>query len=111
MSTTMHPTVAGESPALARNVAIAAAHANVRASTAAESSHSGIWVGIFAITMSFVAFTSALFVREGASGDWTHLTLPNVLYWNTLVLIASSITLEMSRRSIFVGREFRSGTE
>ena len=111
MSTTMHPTVAGEASSLAQNRAIAAAGENVRASTAAESSHSGIWVGIFAITMSFVAFTSALFVREGASSDWAHLTLPTILYWNTLALIASSVTLEASRRAIFVGREFRSGTD
>ena len=86
-------------------------HPQVRASTSAEASHSGVWVGIFAITMSFVAFTSALFVREGTSGDWAHLTLPTILYWNTLALIASSFTLEMSRRSIFVGSEFRSGVE
>ena len=111
MSTTMHPTVAGEASSLAPNSAIAGARVNIRVSTAAEASHSGIWVGIFAITMSFVAFTSALFVREGASNDWVHLTLPSILYWNTLALIASSITLEASRRAIFTGREFRSGTE
>jgi cytochrome c oxidase subunit 3 len=105
MSTTIHPSVAQDAASLASRPP------SVRSSTAAESSHSGIWVAIFAITMSFVAFTSALFVREGASGDWQHLTLPTVLYWNTLVLIASSFTLEISRRSIFVGSEFRSGAE
>ena len=40
-----------------------------------HSSSSGIWVGVFAITMSFAAFTSALFVREGTA-DWSHLSLP-----------------------------------
>jgi cytochrome c oxidase subunit III len=108
MSTTIHNPSSTDA-ALSAQPRTAAAP-SVRASTAAEASHSGIWVGIFAITMSFVAFTSALFVREG-SGDWQHLTLPSVLYWNTLALIASSFTLEISRRSIFVGREFRSGTE
>jgi cytochrome c oxidase subunit 3 len=82
----------------------------MRLSTAAEASHSGIWVGIFAITMSFVAFTSALFVRQGTA-DWAHLTLPNVLYWNTVALLVSSGTLEMARRAIFVGQEYRSGVE
>ena len=60
----------------------------------------GIWVGLAAITMSFAAFTSALIVRQGASQDWRHITLPPVLYLNSLVIIASSITLEISRRRI-----------
>jgi cytochrome c oxidase subunit III len=62
-----------------------------------RGSSSGIWVGVFAITMSFAAFTSALFVREGTT-DWSHLTLPTVLYFNTLILLASSLTLENARR-------------
>jgi cytochrome c oxidase subunit 3 len=60
----------------------------------------GIWVGLAAITMSFAAFTSALIVRQGAAADWKHFTLPPVLYLNTLVIIASSITLELARRRI-----------
>lgn len=67
-----------------------------------EASQSGIWVGIFAITMSFAAFTSALFVREGSAGDWTHLTLPPLLYGNTLALLLSSATLQRARRAIGV---------
>jgi cytochrome c oxidase subunit 3 len=65
----------------------------------ARGSRSGIWVGIFAITMSFAAFTSALYVRQG-SGDWAHIVLPRVMYANTLVLLVSSLTMEMSRRAI-----------
>jgi cytochrome c oxidase subunit III len=61
-------------------------------------SQSGVWVGIFAITMSFAAFTSALYVRQG-SGDWIHVVLPRLLYVNTGVLLLSSITLEMARRA------------
>jgi cytochrome c oxidase subunit III len=60
----------------------------------------GIWVGLAAITMTFAAFTSALVVRQGAATDWHHFALPPVLYLNTLVIIASSITLEMARRRI-----------
>jgi len=110
MSTTIHPQVAADAAPLTRAQISAAAISRVRRSTAAEASHSGIWVGIFAITMSFVAFTSALFVREGTT-DWSHLALPNILYWNTLVLMVSSATLEMARRSIFAGQEFHSGVE
>jgi cytochrome c oxidase subunit 3 len=63
------------------------------------ASRSGIWVAIFAITMSFVALTSALFVREGSASDWQHLALPSILYANTLVLLLSSLTVEMARRA------------
>lgn len=67
-----------------------------------RASRSGVWVGIFAITMSFAAFTSALFVREGTM-DWAHLVLPTVLYLNTLILVASSGVMELSRRSLAAG--------
>ncbi len=60
----------------------------------------GIWVGLAAITMSFAALTSALIVRQGSALDWRHFTLPPVLYLNSLIIIASSVTLEMSRRRI-----------
>ena len=60
----------------------------------------GIWVGIAAIGMTFAAFTSALIVRKGSSNDWQTLTLPPVLYLNTLMLLASSTTLEISRKRI-----------
>jgi cytochrome c oxidase subunit III len=60
----------------------------------------GIWVGLAGITMTFAAFTSALVVRQGAAPDWRHITLPPVLYLNTLVIIASSVTLEVSRRRV-----------
>jgi cytochrome c oxidase subunit III len=65
-----------------------------------RASSSGIWVGLFAITMSFAAFTSAMFVREGTT-DWSHLTLPSILYLNTMVLLASSVTLECARRALY----------
>src|SRR5271168_1121959 len=60
----------------------------------------GIWVIMASITMTFAAFTSALVVRQGGASDWRHFTLPPVLYLNTLVIIASSVTLEISRRQI-----------
>jgi len=65
-------------------------------------SRTGIWVVLAAVSMSFAAFTSALIVRQGAALDWHHLTLPPVLYLNTLVLLASSVTLELARRRVAV---------
>jgi cytochrome c oxidase subunit 3 len=50
--------------------------------------------------MSFAALTSALVVRQGAALDWRHISLPPVLYLNSLVIVASSFTLEIARRRI-----------
>jgi cytochrome c oxidase subunit 3 len=65
-----------------------------------EPVRTGIWVGLAAITMTFAALTSALFVREGAANDWHHLRIPPLLYLNTLVLLTSSATLEVARRRV-----------
>jgi cytochrome c oxidase subunit 3 len=75
---------------------------NVAVRSAADgASRSGVWVAIFAITMSFAAFTSALFVREGSAAvEWTHLVLPPILYANTMVLLLGSITLWMASRAV-----------
>src|SRR5258707_15626738 len=63
-------------------------------------SSTAIWVVLFAVTMMFAAFTSALIVRKGSSLDWRSFTLPSILFFNTLVLFASSVTLEFARRRI-----------
>jgi cytochrome c oxidase subunit 3 len=60
----------------------------------------GIWVVLASITMTFAAFTSALIVRQGSALDWRHLSLPRILYFNTLLLLASSFTLEVARRQV-----------
>jgi cytochrome c oxidase subunit 3 len=95
MSSTIAPTVNSQPNALPPPMRASVQGAPVYGAQERASS-SGIWVGVFAITMSFAAFTSALFVREGTT-DWTHLPLPGVLYINTLVLLASSLTLEKAR--------------
>jgi cytochrome c oxidase subunit 3 len=79
-----------------------AARPGISALSADRASRSGIWVGLFAITMSFAAFSSALFVR-GGTADWGHLVLPSVLYLNTVLLLASSGSFEMSRRHLEPG--------
>jgi cytochrome c oxidase subunit 3 len=59
--------------------------------------NTGVWVGIAAITMSFAAYSSALIVRQGANPDWQHFTLPRILFFNTMVVLASSATLYLAR--------------
>jgi cytochrome c oxidase subunit 3 len=63
-------------------------------------SSTAIWVVLFAITMMFAAFSSALIVRKGSSLDWQGFNLPSILYFNTLLLLASSVTLEVARRRV-----------
>lgn len=65
-------------------------------------SSTAIFVVMFAVMMMFAAFTSALIVRKGSSLDWQSFNLPSILYLNTLVLVASSVTLEIARRRVAV---------
>jgi cytochrome c oxidase subunit 3 len=72
----------------------------VRTTSAGSPARTGVWIGIATITMSFAAYTSALVVRQGAAPDWRHFRLPPILFLNTLLLLASSGTLELGRRRI-----------
>jgi len=65
-----------------------------------EPAETGVWVAIATISMSFAALTSAMVVRASAAPDWQHFRLPPILYVNTLVLLASSVTLASARRRI-----------
>jgi|SRR5579862_214758 len=60
----------------------------------------GIWVVVYAISMMFAALTSAMIVRKGSSLDWQSFSLPSILYLNTALLLASSVTLEVARRRV-----------
>jgi cytochrome c oxidase subunit 3 len=69
----------------------------------ARAYRTGLWMGLAAIVMLFAAFTSALVVRKGMSTDWAWTALPPVLYLNTCLLLCSSLTLEIARRSLTGG--------
>lgn len=82
-------------------VAVAHPAMTSRAAAAqAQKSETGMWVAVSAISMSFAAFTSAMIVRQDAATDWQRFQLPHVLYFNTLILLASSATLELTRQRI-----------
>jgi len=110
MATTVHepprieeprdPRLGGSSGNGARNLAPAGGKLPAVKDYSPPPASTGIWVVLASITMSFAAFTSALIVREGGASDWRHLTLPRILYLNTLVLFASSIALEIARRRL-----------
>jgi cytochrome c oxidase subunit III len=66
-------------------------------------SQTGVWVAVSAIAMSFAALTSALVVRQASGADWQRFALPRILYLDTVILIASSYTLELARKRFAAG--------
>jgi cytochrome c oxidase subunit III len=68
----------------------------------------GLIVGLTGIAMIFISFTSAYVVRQGLPTldprtntllhDWFPVPLPRLLLLNTVVLLISSVTMELARR-------------
>jgi len=68
----------------------------------------GLVVGLTGIAMIFISFTSAYIVRQGLPTldprtnlflhDWFPVPLPGLLLLNTVVLLISSVTMELARR-------------
>lgn len=81
----------------------------VIAATKGIPSQTGVWVAVSAIAMSFAALTSALVVRQGSGADWQRFALPRILYLDTLILVASSYTLELARKRFAARALLRSG--
>jgi cytochrome c oxidase subunit III len=54
-----------------------------------------LWIACASIVMMFAALTSAYVVRR-AGGNWLEFGLPDVFYYNTAVIIASSVLLHIS---------------
>jgi len=62
--------------------------------------YTGMTLGLAAIGMVFAAFTSAYVVRKGLSDDWRPTQIPAILWLNTALLLASSVTVEKAKRSL-----------
>ena len=60
----------------------------------------GAWVLIAGIVMLFTALTSAYIVRSASSNDWQPIAMPKVLWLSTALILLSSMTMEVSRRSL-----------
>jgi cytochrome c oxidase subunit 3 len=60
----------------------------------------GVSVALAAILMFFMALASAYIVRKGTGSDWQPIEMPRILWLNTAVLVASSITVEVARRKL-----------
>lgn len=60
----------------------------------------GIAVAIVSILMFFMALVSAYVVRKGSANDWATFHFPGIIWLNTAMLVASSLTLEWARRRL-----------
>ena len=70
----------------------------------------GLFVALIPVLMLFVSFTSAYVVRQGLPTldprtnnlirDWIPVALPRLLLLNTVVLLISSVSMELARRQI-----------
>jgi cytochrome c oxidase subunit 3 len=65
--------------------------------------YTGMALGIVSILMFFMALASAFLVRRG-KGVWIPVHIPTLMWINTVVLLASSATLEMARHRLAQGR-------
>ncbi len=63
----------------------------------------GLSLGLAAILMFFMALTSSYIVRKGLGAGWQTVRLPRILWLNTLVLLASSATIEIARQKHSAG--------
>lgn len=61
-----------------------------------------VWLGVLSITMFFAAFTSAYIMLQ-ADHFWVQAALPQIFTYSTILLVLSSVTLFLSKRSISKG--------
>ncbi len=70
----------------------------------------GLFFGLSAVFMFFVAIVSVFFVAQGSGhidanaryiNEWLPTALPPILWLNTAVLLLSSLTVEVARRHMF----------
>src|ERR1700733_10889550 len=65
--------------------------------------YTAVQLALAGIIMFFMALTSSFLVRKGIGSDWISFALPRVVWVNTLVLLASSATMEIARRNLRQG--------
>jgi cytochrome c oxidase subunit III len=65
-----------------------------------------LWLGIGSIVMMFAGLTSAVIVKRNQA-DWVDIPMPRIFWYSTLVILVSSLTIQMSIRA-FKERNMRS---
>ncbi|MBI4472099.1 MAG: cytochrome c oxidase subunit 3 [Acidobacteria bacterium] len=59
----------------------------------------GLWILLTGVFMLFAGLTSAYMVLRGVPG-WQSIAIPPLLWGNTVVLLASSVSIEFARRAL-----------
>ena len=67
-------------------------------------------MGLAAIVMFFMALASSYIVRKGLGNDWQRTPMPPVVWFNTTILLISSVTIAVARKKLEGGEReaFRS---
>jgi cytochrome c oxidase subunit 3 len=55
----------------------------------------GMWLFLATVIMIFASLTSAYIVRR-ADGNWKLFELPSLFYWTSVIIIASSISIQLA---------------
>jgi cytochrome c oxidase subunit III len=63
-----------------------------------------LWIGIASIVMLFIALTSAYIVRK-AQGNWYEFRMPDMFYYSTAMIIASSVALHFAYKFYLSNKE------
>lgn len=69
----------------------------------------GLWVFLAVATSLFCLFISAYYMRMGGHGhevatDWAPVTEPRILWFNSALLVASSVAMQWARANVLRGR-------
>ena len=59
----------------------------------------GMWLALASISMMFIGFSSAYILGQGTNSQWRAMAAPPFVWINTVILLASSLSLELARRA------------
>jgi len=60
----------------------------------------GTLVSLASIAMLFTSLSSAYIVRSGLTYDWFPIAVPRVMFGSTVLIILSSVSIEIARRKL-----------
>jgi cytochrome c oxidase subunit III len=90
---------------------VAATHADANDDTRSPTAKIGLWVFLAVVTSLFALFISAYYMRMGHGhttvNDWSPVSEPHILWFNTAMLIASSVVMQAARASLLRGNARR----
>ena len=64
----------------------------------------GLWIFMAVVTSLFSLFLSAYSMRMHQSIGWCHLTIPRIVWLNSLVLVAASLAMQLASSAVGRGR-------